>query len=420
MDGREFSALADAGLDPKFLDGPELKVYEFIGQHVLEHGVLPKMTTITQETGVEFPKFPDEPFGYWVKGIDRRTQSRAILEACKEMKSEVAQGNVKEARALARNLAMDLEQRSPTSRVLSMATLGEKVVLEHDRRQMSGSMSGVPFGIEYLDRVSDGAQPGDSVALVGRPGVGKTYLILQTALNAHTMRVSPLVVGLEMTPMQMARRVLALKSGVASKLIRLGRLSHWGKSKVMEAVGLFGEEGCQPFYLMQGALDTTVEDLIVRVQELRPGALYVDGAYLLQTRRKTAARWERVTETAEVLKMIAVEFNIPVIATYQFNRSGSKSLANIAFSDAVGQLASIVIAISDEHSDKDSQMIGWDARSHKILSLLKGREGERGKIKIVYDMARMVIEQEEVISGYEDDMRQLEEPDERGTETDEV
>ena len=137
----------------------------------------------------------------------------------------------------------------------------------------------------------------------------------------------------------------------------------------------------------------------MRVQELRPTVVYVDGAYLMQTKDRTKAKWENVTAIAEYQKMIAKDFNIPVIASWQFNRKGPGSLGNISYSDAIGQLASIVCGITDE---KGAEKINrWQRRSYKILNLLKGREGEKGVMKVLYDMGRMVIEQHSVVSGYD-------------------
>jgi len=149
--------------------------------------------------------------------------------------------------------------------------------------------------------------------------------------------------------------------------------------------------------LMQGTFNTTVEDIFIRVKELRPTSLYVDGAYLLRSKNKNQARWERVTETAEFLKLIASEFNIPTISTYQFNRKGP-GLGNIGYSDAVGQLASIVIGIEE---DEAVAQTSWGAKQTKLLTLFKGREGERGQIRILYDMEHMQIRQQEIVSGFD-------------------
>jgi len=232
---------------------------------------------------------------------------------------------------------------------------------------------------------------------VGRPGVGKSYFLGNMSLYSYReMQAVPLVVTMEMSAVQWSRRLAALESSVTAQMLRLGRLSIYGKNQLQQAINIFAGMD-RPYYILQGSLNSTVEDLALRVQELRPSVVYVDGAYLMQTKEKNKARWERVTTVAEYQKMIAKEFDIPIIASWQFNRKGPGSLGNIAYSDAISQLASIVCGIEDEK--KQGQTM-WEARVYKILKLLKGREGERGVIRVLYDMDRMVIEQDSVISGY--------------------
>lgn len=60
-----------------------------------------------------------------------------------------------------------------------------------------------------------------------------------------------------------------------------------------------------------------------------------------------------------------------VVGTYQYNRRGPGSLANI-YSDAIGQLASTVIGLDDEE-DMVAERLG--ARQFKKMELLKGRDG---------------------------------------------
>jgi replicative DNA helicase len=131
------------------------------------------------------------------------------------------------------------------------------------------------------------------------------------------------------------------------------------------------------------------------VQEVSPTVLYVDGAYLLKISGKPKASWEIVKETAEFLRQLAADLNIPIISTYQFNRKGKKGLDGIGGSDAVGQLAAIVIKVEDPEGGET-----WDLKSKKILTFIKGREGEKGKIEVLYDMSNMIIKQLNVLSGY--------------------
>jgi replicative DNA helicase len=399
-DKRDISALREHNVADGVFEKEEVTVFHFIEDYFLKYGQLPKIETVERETEVDFPEFPDEPFGYWLQGLLNRTQSNLFIEAAKEIRSAVSSGDLDDAKKSARKLVIDIDQVSPADHVWTLSELAPAILQEHDKRQKAGQIAGVPFGLPYLDRVSDGMQPADTIALVGRPGVGKSYFLLQMALNAYDFGKVPLVVTLEMSPKQCARRIMALRTGVSATLIRLGRMSHWGRDKVVVNLEEMLELGDRPFYFLQGGMAMTVEDLLMRVRELRPSALYVDGAYLLRTKNTNDSRWERVAESSECLKSLSIEYEMPVLGSYQFNRRGAGSLGNIGYSDSIGQLASIVLSIDDEHLHGHAS---WTARQYKLLELLKGREGEKGVIKVLYDMERMKITQEEVLSGYEEE-----------------
>lgn len=405
-DNRSVTVLHQAGIREEDLADKELEVYQELMKHTRLYSSIPNIETIERETGVDFPDFPAEPLGYWIDKVTRRSRIRLILAKTKDAQDYAGEGSVDDAEEVLQALWTELSTKRQGEHVHRLADLLTDVVTDHDVRQMRSSMAGIPFGLPYLDGISDGAQPGDTIALVGRPGTGKTYLCLLFASFAYTLGGSPLVATLEMTPKQVARRVVALRSHVPATRVRLGRLSHWGRDQMLTEISSLREVGGdRPFWIYQGSLNSTVEDLASWVRDLRPSALYVDGAYLLRTRQDFRARWERVTYTAEYLKGIAGDYNIPVIETYQFNRRGSGSLANIAYSDAIPQLASIVMGLEDETKARRG---AWSGRFHRTLNLLKGREGERGKLRLLFDMNRMEITQEMILDGLEEGLQVVE------------
>jgi replicative DNA helicase len=403
---QDLSILRDAGIDETFFHGDEKKIYQFIESHFLKHNALPQIDTVETETEITFPQFPEEPIGYWIDILQRRHKTNLIADANKELKAIALSGDVDSAKDVVRKLLIDLEHGEKSTRIVTVASVSPDVMEAHNQRQKATSIKGVPFGLEYLDLISDGAQNGDTVALVGRPSTGKSFFLLSMADASYQAGGIPLLVTLEMSPLQCVRRILGMRARISVTRIRLGRLSFWSKRKLAREIAKLQDQD-RPFHILQGRLDTTVEDLFVRVKELRPTVLYVDGAYLLRSRSRSVSRWERVAETAEFLKIIASEFNIPVIATYQFSRKGT-GLGDIAYSDAVGQLASIAIGLEDfkltNMGDGDAG-IGFTStqQQYKKLTLLKGREGERGVIKVLYDMEHSVISQAEVIKRYEEE-----------------
>jgi replicative DNA helicase len=106
--------------------------------------------------------------------------------------------------------------------------------------ERDGHLSGLATGLFELDRLMGGLQASDLVILAGRPGMGKTALATNIAFNiARAYRgearadgtrqtVDGGIVGffsLEMSAEQLATRIIAEQSGVASNKIRRGDIS---------------------------------------------------------------------------------------------------------------------------------------------------------------------------------------------------
>ena len=117
--------------------------------------------------------------------------------------------------------------------------------------ERDGSLSGVATGLTDLDRYMGGLQASDLVILAGRPGMGKTALATNIAFNiakayeARTRADGTVeaanggIVGffsLEMSAEQLATRIIAEQSGVASYKIRRGDITEGDFHHVADAV----------------------------------------------------------------------------------------------------------------------------------------------------------------------------------------
>lgn len=397
---RPLSSIAEEfGVDPgEMLIGDEKKVFDFVSDHFLTYGKLPEIKTVEVECKIRFANLEKEPPGYWANRVTSRYRANMLISTLKEAKALATSGDFEKAFDCVASMVSTLTMAKGIDRIYTLGAVATSVLEAHDKRQRSHKLSGIPFGLEFLDEISDGAQGGDTIALVGRPGVGKTYLLFKFALSAFSGGYIPLLTSHEMAVYQCARRLVALISHTPATSIRLGRLSFWGRNRLQTNIGEL-INSVTPLYLLQGSLETTVESIGTRVQEIKPHIVYIDGGYLIHMAQKHTSTWERVAAVAGYIKALSQSFNIPFVVTYQFNRRGPGSLGNIGHSDAVGQLASIVMSIEN---DDEGAAISWNALFFKLLTLMKGREGEKGKMRLLYDMERMNISQESVIAGNSD------------------
>lgn len=384
---------AEGVSDKVFVDN-EADVYNMMRNHFIEFGRWPDLRTITHETKAEFGKYPDEPVEYWVVQVKTRHEQKLVLEGVSEIQSRARTGDLGLAKEKLKDLIIDLEGREKRATISDMRDAVGSAIEHHDRIQRSGrDIWGVPFGLEYLDQVSGGGQPGDMVALVGRPEQGKSFFMLAFANAAYDDERKPLFITMEMVTMQQAMRFGALRSHVTLDNFQRGKMSFWGRGRMVEAM----QSMEKPFPVLQASFSTTIEEVRLITQEIEPDILYVDGAYLLRTRKQYPSLTERIGEVAERLKQMAIDLGIPVVASYQFNRAGPGRLENIGRSDLIGQLGSIVLSLKEDEKPLDGSK-----PLYRMLEIIKGRAGEWGVIKVLYDMKRMWIRQEEIVLGRRD------------------
>ena len=143
-----------------------------------------------------------------------------------------------------------------------------------------------------------------------------------------------------------------------------------------------------PLWVVDGNLTATVEDISALCYQLKPDAVFVDGAYLLKVPGKFG-KYEKIGEIAQGLKSrIAGDHDVPVVASWQFNRESMKikkgdkvGLEHIAGSDEIGQLSSIVLGLFQEDSA--------ETITRRKIDILKGRSGEIGEIFVKWDFQKM-------------------------------
>jgi replicative DNA helicase len=246
-----------------------------------------------------------------------------------------------------------------------------------------------------LDAATDGWQNGDLITLVGRPGRGKTFLLLKQAHAAWNAGKSVLFVSMEMTDLQIARRFVGLHTGYNPNFLKLGQLSSDIVPRLHQQVDEM-KRGA-PFTMVAGNFKKSVESVRGLAEQLCPDIIYVDASYLLSPEKKrqgSSGRRESVSDVVEELASLAKSFNRPVVQTVQFNRNAERSrvrgddedsdknplshlsLAKIGETDVIGQTSSVVLGI--ELGDRPHEA------TQRYLGILKGREGEQGHWKINY------------------------------------
>lgn len=365
------SSLSD--INPNWLTNDELEIYEFIRDHVRLHGNTPTYETL-ERNGYDLPDADDcEPISYYIEELPRRAIHQRMQSGLPELAEMLERRQID---PLVTNMRELLEFATFQNSTMNLASFQDEVeaILGEYRTGLShGDMMGVPTGYPILDTKTNGYQGGDLVALVGRPSMGKSYLLFNKANAAWRAGKTVLIITPEMLIRQCSRRILALNTGVNPDAIRRGHISPYVRDDFFGTIE--GFDGAPPLHFMAADFRTTVADIDILVQELMPDAVYVDSAYLIQpstTKRRNSKR-EFISDTFEELKGIGMRRDIPVIVSTQFNREVKRNtrfldLSMIAESDAIGQLVSVALGVGSG--------TGVGGHKRRTLSMMKNREGD--------------------------------------------
>jgi replicative DNA helicase len=237
--------------------------------------------------------------------------------------------------------------------------------------QRDGKLSGLATGLGDLDRTLGGLQNSDLVILAGRPGMGKTALATNIAYNiarawagqvradGHMQTTNGGIVGffsLEMSAEQLATRIIAEQTGIASSTIRRGGITEADFEKIKD---MAAELQNLPFYIDDtGGL--SVAQLAARARRLKRqrglDLLVIDYIQLLQgsSHRAQQGRVQEVTEITTSLKALAKELNVPILALSQLSRQVESrddkrpQLSDLRESGSIEQDADVVLFVFRE------------------------------------------------------------------------
>ena len=175
--------------------------------------------------------------------------------------------------------------------------------------------AGIPLGIHKVDEYLNGLEPGDFCIVAGRPSMGKSAYAGTMSLSA-SMQHTTLFLSLEMNKQRLIERMLSSVARVNCRDMVKGRLCESDVKKVLEAQQMLNNRKLiidDQSYLTPSLLRKKIS----LVDDIK--MVIIDYLQLMYADRRDT-REQEVSEISREMKLIANDFNIPVVALAQLNR----------------------------------------------------------------------------------------------------
>lgn len=363
--------------DELFIDS-EKNYLQFFREHVLQYRTLPSKGIIESQ-GFDFFD-TDQPPEFYIEELKKRAVYNMYKKFDAAMKPLLTQKfDAEKAVDLITEFTNNVSRMSVADKYKSLTELGKEIQVQIENRKNGNPEIFVPFPWPTIQRQTGGITGGDLVYIVARPGVGKSQLLSYCAYHAWKAGFKPLVLTMEMTDVQLARRIFGIAGAFNHDAIRREVPDSEVEDRLAKAIEDV-ENSEVGFDVICGQVRQTVENVATLIDELKPDVVYIDAAYLLNLKNSNAKAWEKIALVGERLKEIAISRGIPIIMTVQFNREAAKqkrfSMDTIAGADAIAQLGSVIIAVQPGPETFE------DVR--RILEIIKNREGGVCEIEINY------------------------------------
>ncbi|MEM1155625.1 MAG: replicative DNA helicase [Pseudomonadota bacterium] len=186
-----------------------------------------------------------------------------------------------------------------------------------------GDITGLSTGFSDLDGMTSGLQPADLVIVAGRPSMGKTSFAMNFVEHAVLNQQQPILAfSMEMPADSLIIRLLSSVGRIDQTRIRTGKLEQEDWPKLSAAVTKLKDA---PLFIddTPALTPTEIRSRARRVAREHGslGMIMVDYLQLMQVAGSSEGRTAEISEISRSLKAIAKEFNCPMVALSQLNRS---------------------------------------------------------------------------------------------------
>ncbi len=247
----------------------------------------------------------------------------------------------------------------------------------------------VRTGYELVDEITGGFKPGQLIILAARPGMGKTAFALNIARNiAKNNGKGVAFFSLEMSEDEIARRFIFMQSKVRGHEAMKGYITHADFQKVHNAAADLIN---YPIFIDDTAGITPLQ-MKAKMRRLFSQRSYslviVDYLQLMNTADNFDSMNTKITVISRMLKEIAKEFQVPVIALSQLSRNVERRekkkpmLSDLRESGSIEQDADIVMFLfREEYYDENG---GTNNDNSIEINIAKNRNGPVGTKHLIF------------------------------------
>lgn len=241
------------------------------------------------------------------------------------------------------------------------------------------------FPWERGQRAIGGIWPGEVLIVGGRPGHGKSAAALQLARYNAQFGLNPAIYNLEMSDQQTIYRTICARAGVPMSRFRMGECSDDELRAINRELVVLHREGILLCDRPTMTIQQIRKSLRRAVTQQGVRMAIIDYLQLAESGIKADNRTQEVSYISRQVKLMAMEFKIPLIVLAQLSRKSEDSnreptLSDLRESGSIEQDADVVM-----FTYRKTEVVGSQPTDRYSLLFPKVRSGEIGRCRVHFD-----------------------------------
>ena len=333
----------------------------------------------------------------YIEAIRERSDRAKLLKTVDAIKNKAVGGELRAGEAVdyAINAFSSLKGTGETKGFEVLSDILKTTVSEISAELRDENSGGkIKLGFPRLDSMLGGLRPGSLNILAARPSMGKSALAINMAANVAANGNPVAIFSLEMSKQEIASRLMSSSmSKPVSEIIYSHKMSDSDRNQITRALSKLSDF---PIYIDDNS-DTNPVTMKSKLTQLfaspnKPRLVVIDYLQLMTMPGGSGGRSrnEEVTAISRSLKLLAKDFNIPIIALSQLSRGAAQrddhtpQLSDLRDSGAIEQDADTVMFIDrpDYYKKKDEE--GTTSSEEAEVPVIDFKDGKQVKPAFIY------------------------------------
>ena len=302
---------------------------------------------------------------------------------------------------IAQEQIFKLSQKQDLRGFISSKDLAQEVMEMIERAHLDKNpVKGVPTGFSEFDYKTGGLRKSDLIILGARPSQGKTAMALNIAHHACVnCKVPTAIFSLEMGRHSIYERMLCSAAMARMSDVRNGTFP---RSKWQDLTRELARLSDAPMFI-DDTPGITITEIRMRARRLanelakqgqKLGLIVIDYLQLIRSTGRLESRQQEVSEISRMLKELARNLEVPVLALSQLSRKNEDrsrqdnrpQLSDLRESGSIEQDADVVALIHrDAYYKKKEELQATPGLDRKAtLIIAKQRNGPTGDIELTF------------------------------------